>query len=56
VSDAYNRAAFELLVSLRGGLPDACDFCRQPFTQARYPVPEEAGAWACSECVARWGE
>jgi hypothetical protein len=54
VSDDYNRAAFDLLASLRGGLPDACDFCRQPFTQARYPVPEEAGEWACAECVARW--
>ncbi len=52
--DDYNRAAFDLLVSLRGGLPEACDFCGQKFTQARYPVPEEAGEWACAECVARW--
>lgn len=45
---------FDLLVDLRGGLPDACDFCLQPFTDDRYPVPEEAGAWACSECEERW--
>jgi hypothetical protein len=47
---------FDLLVGLRGGLPDACDFCGQPYTEARWPEPEEAGAWACSECVARWDE
>jgi hypothetical protein len=49
-----NQAAFDLIVGLRGGLPEACDFCGQPFTQARYPVPEEAGEWTCSECLARW--
>jgi ribosomal protein L37AE/L43A len=49
-----NQAAFDLIVALRGGLPADCDFCGQPFTQARYPVPEEAGAWACRECLDRW--
>jgi hypothetical protein len=53
-SDEYNRAAFDLIVSLRGGLPGQCDFCGQPFSQKRHPVPEEAGEWACTECVARW--
>jgi len=63
----YDQAAFELIVGLRGGLPEKCDFCDQPFDYdalastvvsvreaARYPVPEEAGEWTCSECVARW--
>lgn len=50
----YNQAAFDLIVGLRGGLPEACDFCGQPFTKDRYPVPEEAGEWTCSECLARW--
>jgi hypothetical protein len=45
---------FDLLVSLRGGFPDCCDFCGQPYTDTRYPVPEEAGEWACLECVTRW--
>jgi ribosomal protein L37AE/L43A len=54
VSDDYNQAAFNLIVGLRGGLPEKCDFCDQPFTERRYPVPEEAGEWTCSECVARW--
>jgi hypothetical protein len=54
-SDSYNQAAFELIVSLRGGLPEKCDFCGQPFDydalrtaqaspsgvgQLRWPVPE----------------
>lgn len=55
MSDEYNRAAFDLIVSLRGGLPEKCDFCGQPYTDARYPVPEEAGEWACNECLKRWG-
>jgi hypothetical protein len=54
LSDEYKIATFDLIVSLRGGLPDACDFCGQPFNQERYPIPEEAGEWACAECVRRW--
>jgi hypothetical protein len=54
MSDDYNQAAFDLIVALRGSLPKDCDFCGQPFTEARYPVPEEAGEWACAECWARW--
>jgi hypothetical protein len=43
---------FDLLVSIRGGLPEKCDFCGLPYIDGRYPVPEEAGAWSCSECEA----
>lgn len=50
----YNQAAFEFIVALRGGLPEHCDFCGQPYVDGRYPIPEEAGEWACSECWARW--
>lgn len=46
----------ELLIDLRGGLPEACDFCKQPYTEARYPVPEEGGEWACNECCEKWRE
>jgi hypothetical protein len=53
-TNGYNQAAFDLIVGLRGGLPEKCDFCDQPFTTERHPVPEEAGEWTCSECVARW--
>jgi len=45
---------FDLLVALRGGLPERCDFCGKPYNEDRNPEPEEAGEWACSECVARW--
>lgn len=49
----YDRAAFDMLAANRDE-PETCDFCKQPFTKARYPVPEEGRAWACSECEARW--
>ena len=45
---------FDLIVAFRGGLPECCDFCGQPYTEDRWPEPEEAGAWACNECVQRW--
>lgn len=54
MSDYYNQTVFDLIVGLRAGVPEKCDFCDQPFTDARYPVPEEAGEWTCSECLARW--
>jgi len=53
-TNPITQAAFDLIVELRGGLPDKCDFCGQPYTVARYPVPEEASAWACIECERRW--
>jgi len=53
VSD-YNDAALAFIVALRGGVPPDCDFCRQPFTDTRRPIPEEGGEWACTECYERW--
>lgn len=50
----WERSAFQMLVDLRGGLPACCDFCKLPFTKDRYPVPEEAGEWACRACETRW--
>lgn len=49
-------STLELLVAIRGGLPECCDFCCQPYTADRQPEPEEAGAWACTECVKRWND
>jgi ribosomal protein L37AE/L43A len=54
MSDDYHKAAFQLLIDMRGGIPGSCDFCEEPYTTARWPVPEEAGLWACSDCDARW--
>lgn len=54
-SDDYNRAAFDMLAANRAR-PETCDFCKQPFTGTRYPVPEEGRAWACRECEARWAK
>lgn len=45
---------FDLIFALRGGAPSECDFCGQPYTEDRWPEPEEAGQWACSECVEQW--
>ena len=52
--DEYANAVMEMLIVNRGGIPETCDFCEQPFTVARYPVPEEGRSWACRECEARW--
>ena len=50
----WNDSAAQLIVDLRGGIPEHCDFCKQPFTEQRYPIPEEAGEWACSQCWKTW--
>jgi len=42
------------IAAIRGGVPEVCDFCGQAYEGGRYPVPEEAGEWACSECLERW--
>lgn len=47
---------FNLIVWLRGGLPARCDFCGKRYTRKRWPLPEEAGEWTCSECVTRWAK
>jgi len=44
----------EMIAELRGGIPECCDFCSKPFTEQNYPTPEEAGEWACIDCVTRW--
>ena len=44
----------EVIVELRGGVPERCDFCSKPFTEQNYATPKEAGDWACIECVMRW--
>ena len=49
-----NASAFAFIADLRGGVPQQCDFCKQPYTGERYPIPEEAGEWACSECYDQW--
>jgi hypothetical protein len=44
----------ETIIAMRGGIPEKCDFCGRAFTDANYATPEEAGDWACIECVTRW--
>jgi len=46
----------QLINDLRGGFPKTCDFCKQEYNKERYPVPEEAGYWACTECFKKWSE
>ena len=52
--DEYANAVMEMLIVNRGGIPAACDYCKLPFTVARYPVPEEGRSWACRKCETRW--
>lgn len=49
-----NEAVLNLIVELRGGIPERCDFCGGPYIEARRPTPDEAGEWACIECWGRW--
>ena len=53
---AFEDSFINFITQLRGGLPDECDFCSQPFTAERQPVPEEGGEWACTECEQRWSK
>lgn len=43
----------ELIIGLRGGVPSKCDFCQRETAPERLH-PEEAGDWACQDCVDRW--
>ena len=54
MSDIVNEMIFAMIAALRGGPPSQCDFCGQPYSAERWPVPEEAGEWACNECCERW--
>jgi hypothetical protein len=46
----------DFIAEIRGGIPEKCDFCGKMFTQACFPIPEEGGEWACSECWSKWEE
>ncbi len=46
----------DMIAAMRGGVPENCDFCGQPYTDERTPIPEEAGEWTCSECWDRWAK
>lgn len=45
----------ELIASLRGGIPAACDFCGDQVPPDALE-PEEAGMWACPDCWRRFRE
>jgi len=39
----------DLIIGLRGGVPDKCDWCGTPITEET-AEPEEAGQWVCGKC------
>jgi len=45
---------FNMIVELRGGVPERCDFCGERYTDSRRPTPDEGGEWACTVCWERW--
>ena len=47
--------ARDLIVNIRGGEPDKCDWCLKP-TIPEHLEPEEAGQWVCHECIRDWEE
>ncbi len=49
-----NEVSWQDIVDLRGGIePTKCDFCDKD-TPGNELEPEEAGAWVCVTCLARW--
>lgn len=52
--NAYQREVWDMLAANRGGIPKQCDFCQQPYSPTRHPVPDEACTWACTECLEKW--
>lgn len=44
-----NDDVLELITDLRGGEPEACDFCGEVAADGEY-APEEGGLWACMRC------
>lgn len=49
-----NAEVRELIIALRGGPPDKCDFCGN-MTLPDNLHPEEAGEWICNDCIKRLG-
>lgn len=43
----------QAIIDLRGGVPAKCDFCNKEVAQENLH-PEEAGMWACIDCINRW--
>ena len=54
-ADMTNDEVKALVIALRGGLPEKCDFCGKETAEPDLH-PEEAGAWACTDCLRRWGD
>lgn len=47
--------ARDMIIALRGGIPELCSFCRETLDHET-AVPEEGGEWACRECWDRFEE
>ena len=45
----------DIIVAMRGGVPPRCNFCFQERV-AHELHPDDAGEWACDECVSMWEE
>lgn len=43
----------DLIIDLRGGSHEKCDFCGGTFPHEEIH-PEEAGQWACIHCIEKW--
>lgn len=40
----------ELIVAMRGGVPDRCDYCGTEYSNEVHAIPDEAGTWSCTKC------
>lgn len=41
----------DLIIAMRGGVPDKCDFCGETSDELE---PEEGWEWVCHKCLKRW--
>lgn len=47
---AESFSTIDLILALRGGEPDKCDWCGNVFEEGDRFFPEEAGEWVCAAC------
>ena len=40
----------QLIIDLRGGIPDKCDFCQKEKLPDQLH-PDEGGTWICIDCI-----
>jgi hypothetical protein len=53
-NEPSNEDVRQLIIDLRGGVPESCNFCGQKKPPEQLH-PDEGGEWICIECIKRLG-